>query len=110
MCDGALDMGRPGVRPMIDPIGFWRLIIDAQHLAAPPKAQLTRHQMDDDEFVTDVEGHPRLRPDWSHQLYSRHLSVRWATHHPELPVIGDLRRQKLAGALPLAVPSGRPFH
>src|SRR3546814_10384554 len=23
LCDGGLDMGRPGVRPMIDPIGFW---------------------------------------------------------------------------------------
>ncbi|BAV66822.1 hypothetical protein SCLO_4000180 (plasmid) [Sphingobium cloacae] len=81
----------------------------AQHLAAPPKAQLTRHQMDDDEFVTDVEGNQRLRPVWSHQIYSRHLAVRWETQHRELPVIGDLRRLKLAGALHLVVHVARPF-
>src|SRR3546814_8816286 len=65
--------------------------------------------MDDDEFVTDVEGNQRLRPVWSHQIYSRHLAVRWETQHRELPVIGDLRRLKLAGALHLVVHVARPF-
>jgi hypothetical protein len=100
MCDGALDMGRPGVRPMIDPIGFWRLIIDAQHLAASPKAQLTCHQMDDDEFVADVKGDQRFRPVRSHQINGRHLTVRGEAQHRELTVVGDLRRLKLAGAPP----------
>src|SRR3546814_17759266 len=49
MCDGALDMWRPGVRPMIDPIGFWRLIIAAPTLAAPPKAPRTPPPMDDNK-------------------------------------------------------------
>lgn len=86
---------------MIDTIGFGRLVIDAEHLPAPPKAQLTRNQMDDDELVADVEGDQRLRPVGSHQIYSRDFAVRRETQDGELPVVGDFRWLKLAGACTL---------
>src|SRR3546814_14229485 len=60
MGDGALDVRRSGIRSMIDAIRFGRLVIDAQHLAAPAQAQLARHQMNDDESVANVERTPRF--------------------------------------------------
>src|SRR3546814_8155318 len=72
---------------MIDAIRFGRLVIDVQHLAAPAQAQLARHQMNDDEFVANVERNQRFGPVWPHQINGRNFPVRRKPQHRELAIV-----------------------